>query len=236
MRIAVCDDEQEQCSYIERLLCTYGEKRECSVEVKTFNSAESFLFGYERHQFDVLLLDIQMGGISGMELAREIRKSNDAVGIVFVTAVSELAAQGYDVSALHYLLKPIVPEKLYACLDRVRAEIENSEEHFLLVQSDGSALRIAESDIRYAEAVSRGTAVHTTSKKHMSPEHFGSFSVKFSDSFVRCHRSYCVNLRFVERISKYELTLDNGELIPVSRRLYSDVNEAFIRFYRGQGI
>ncbi len=234
MRVAICDDEREQCEYLECVLREYGANNGFEMHTDIFKSAESFLFEYQKNMFDILLLDIQMGGKNGMELAREIRKTDNGLVIIFITGISDFISEGYDVAALHYLLKPLDKKKLFECLDKVRL-ITGGDESYLFIQTEGDSLRIPESDAEYIEAVARGTSVCTVDKTYELTEPFGDFTANLPESFVRCHRSYAVNIRCIQQISKYEILLDSGRKIPVSRRLYSVVNDAFISFYRRVG-
>lgn len=235
MFVAVCDDEAAQRAYIGKLLAEYAEKNNCRAQISYYKNAESFLFDYEKNRFDILLLDIQMEGQNGMELARTLRKADENLVIIFITGFSDFVTEGYDVSALHYLLKPLDREKLFACLDKARTRIL-PEKSFLVLNSDGENVRIAFDSIAYIEALSHKTAVYTQDTVLKTSEPFGAVAARLSSDFIQCHRSYAVNLRAVNRIQKNDLVLDSGRTVPVSRRLYNSVNTAFIAFYRRAGI
>ena len=112
-KIAVCDDEQDQTEYILSILAAWGRQYGCNCDVSVFDSAESFLFDYEDHKtWDILLLDVEMKNMTGIELARRIRKDDSRTEIIFTTAHFEFAGEGYEVDALHYLVKPVRGEQL----------------------------------------------------------------------------------------------------------------------------
>ena len=116
-KIAVCDDSAADMEYIQTLVREWAGER--CVQVKGFPSAEAFLFQYEEEKdFDILLLDIEMAEMDGVSLARRIRRDNTGVQIVFITGYSDYIADGYDVEALHYLLKPVKKEQFFQVLDR----------------------------------------------------------------------------------------------------------------------
>ncbi|MCD7737604.1 MAG: LytTR family DNA-binding domain-containing protein [Lachnospiraceae bacterium] len=122
MKIGICDDEKSTREYLERLSKEWGQECGVSVETVCFANAESFLFAWEENRdFDVLLLDIEMGQMNGMELAGRIRESDEDTAIVFITGYDEYIGQGYEVAALHYLIKPVEREKLWRVLDRAYA-------------------------------------------------------------------------------------------------------------------
>ena len=118
-RIAIIDDSSVDTSYIASLVNTWAELSDTSVQVTTFFSAEAFLFTYaENRIFDILLLDIEMDGMNGIELAQKLRREGADIQLVFITGYPDFISKGYDVAALHYLMKPVLQEKLAQVLDR----------------------------------------------------------------------------------------------------------------------
>lgn len=121
------------------------------MHTDTFTSAESFLFHYaEESDYDILLLDIEMGGLDGVTMAKQLRKSNDTVQIIFITGYSDYISEGYEVAALHYLMKPVKEEKLCSVLDRAAEKISRNEKvlHF---EMSGEMVRVPIYQIRYAD-------------------------------------------------------------------------------------
>lgn len=226
--VALCDDENEQISLLRRLLADWAEDKPFALDIKEYDSAESFLFGYEDDPCDLLLLDIEMKGLNGMELARRLRGRGDMLPIIFITGYDEYISEGYDVEALHYIMKPVDERRLFGVLDRYISRRSISEE--MLVEADGQILHIPKDNITYIEAFGRKTELHmsdgTVIKSSMN---IGAFQK--TGSFLSCHRSYLVNLRYVKSIGKTQITLDSGSTIPLSRRLYNDVNQKFIEYY-----
>lgn len=227
--ISVCDDENEQIMLLRRLLMNWAADKPFAVDIKEHDSAESFLFDYADEPCDLLLLDIEMKALGGMELARKLRSKGDMLPIIFITGYDDYISEGYDVEALHYLMKPVDEQRLFGVLDKyISRHSSNSEE--ILAETDEQTLHISADNIIYIEAFGRKTELHLSDgrivKCNMS---IGSF--QNSRVFVSCHRSYLVNLRYVRSIGKTALCLDSGEEIPISRRLYSDVNHKFIEYY-----
>ena len=114
--ISICDDNAEQIKYLRRLVRLWAEKMAFAVQLYEYESAEEFLFKYPDNPCDILLLDIEMGEMNGMELAKKLRNSNDNLPIIFITGYADYMADGYDVFALHYLLKPVEEDKLFFVL------------------------------------------------------------------------------------------------------------------------
>ena len=121
MRIAICDDSAQDAQFVKNMVVHWAKSRKTELHAEIFSSAESFLFHYaEDKDFDILLLDIEMGTMDGVALAKRIRKDKDAVQIVFITGLSDYISQGYEVLALHYLIKPVQEEKLFGVLERAK--------------------------------------------------------------------------------------------------------------------
>ncbi len=233
MRIAICEDEPAQARVLTRLVHSWARARLLDASVDVFHSAEALLFAWEDAGYDALLLDIQMPGLDGMETARRIRQSNDQVAIVFVTGFADYMAEGYDVAALHYLMKPVNEDKLFATLDRASAALDNAEPT-LLLQADGQTVCLQQKDILYAEALAPLVRVATAGADYESRMNLGDLEKQLSPSlFARCHRSYVVGLAHVRRLTRTDVMLDNGQSVPLARRAYDAVHQAFIQYYKG---
>lgn len=231
MLIAICDDDTEQIAFLRDILREWSADKAFALDIAEYESAEQFLFSNEDNPCELLLLDIEMNGINGMELAKKLRGSGDVLPIVFITGYSDYISEGYDVEALHYLLKPIVKEKLFGVLDKyVEKNSVTADE--LLIETTAGVTHISADRITYIEAFGRKTQVHLSDGTIIDcTMSISSFSGKRLKGFVSCHRSYIVNLRYIKTIGKSALILDNGEEIPLSRRLYSEVNRQFISYY-----
>ena len=119
LRIAICDDSAADRDYLAGLARRWAGQRLHTVQLALYPSAESFLFAYaEDKTVQILLLDIEMGQMDGVTMARTLRKDNDGVQIIFITGYSDYIADGYEVEALHYLMKPVDESKLFSVLDR----------------------------------------------------------------------------------------------------------------------
>lgn len=232
--IAVCEDEKIQVELLEKYVNNWADERNIKAVIEAFSSAESFDFSWSMNKrYDVLLLDIQMEGINGVELAKKIRKEDDIIDIVFITAIFDYIQVGYDVGAINYLIKPIDEKKLHQCLDRV-VQKTSKEAKTILIDMDGEIIRIIQDDIRYIESFGHNVEIITIDEKYTTRKNIGIIEKELDEnSFVRCHRSYIVGLEHVKRIGREDIELDNEDVIPVSRRKYSKTNMAFIKYYRG---
>ena len=161
MRIAVIDDQPADRETIAALVSRWAKDRaEAAVSVP-FPSAEAFLFAYsEDRDFDILLLDVEMSGEDGISLAKRLRQEGCAAEIVFVTSHFELAGEGYEVDALHYLVKPISQEKLSAVLTKA-ADRLNAAPPSVVISSEGETVRLTERELLYVEAFLHYLVLHT---------------------------------------------------------------------------
>lgn len=161
-KIAICDDMEQDAQYITSAVMKWAQKENYSVDIQVFSSAESFLFQYaEQKNYDILLLDIEMKNLNGIELAKRIRKENNTVQIIFITGFPDFVWEGYEVSALHYLIKPVSYEKLFQILNRAVDKL-NKSEIALFFAVDGETLRVDASKIVSIEAFAHSCIVTTT--------------------------------------------------------------------------
>ena len=230
--IAVCDDSAEDAGYVQKILKRWAIQRKVKVHTTTFPSAESFLFQYEEDKsVEILLLDIEMGNMDGVTLARKLREKKENAQIIFITGYPDHIADGYEVEALHYLMKPVQEEKLFSVLDRAAANLMK-QKAVLLLPKDGSICRLLVDEIMYVEVFSHSLLIVTGSESIEIRKTLGELEEELGEGFVRCHRSYLVNLRFISQISKSEVVLDDGKVLPVSRRAAQAVHEAFVSWYK----
>lgn len=229
LTIAICDDNEGQINELRRLLGEWSADKPFALSIDEYASAEGFLFSYPDKPCDLILLDIEMKRLNGMELAKKLRSVGDMLPVVFITGYPEYMNDGYEVEALHYLLKPVDKAKLFAVLDRYLRR--RTPENEIILVSDEVCMHVSSDMIVYCEAVGKKTHVSLRDKTIVCNMGISGIKKILTEEFIFCHRSYIVNLRYVRSIGKTELTLDNKEKIPLSRRLYNDVNKKFIEYY-----
>jgi len=231
IKIAICDDEHQQTEYIKMLVNKWADENNIKIHISMFDSAENFKAALiDGKTYDILLLDIQMGGQNGVELAKEMRSSGDKTPIIFITAITDYISEGYDVSALHYLIKPINTDKFYSVLDKAVKSLTKSNNAIFISTDDGD-IRVLIDDIIYIESFDHFLEVITVREKLTVKMPMYELEKQLSNSFIRCHRCYIVNLKYVRKITRTEIILDSNATIPLSRRLYADVNRAMIKYF-----
>lgn len=226
--IAICDDDETQLQTLRTQISIWGQRSNHPCEIHCFPSAEAFLFAYEDNKTcDILLLDIEMSGISGISLAKRIRRERHRAEIIFITSHFEFISEGYEVDALHYLTKPVPGEKLTAVLDKA-AERLGKEPPYVIITCEGETVKLYEEDILYVESFLHYISIHTRRKEYKIKENISSFEKKLSAGFFRIHRSYLVSLKYIIRISRSAVTLEGNTELPLARGKYDEINRAFI--------
>lgn len=227
--IAICDDEEKQRAYMKSLVERWLRQTFHHVKIQEYANSEQFLFEQAYDRTQILFLDIEMEKMDGIALAREIRKHNRQMQIIFVTGYMEYIQEGYDVEALHYLLKPVSQEKIDSVLERAVERLKTADAVFL-VECGGEVLRLPLKEIRFIESNRNYNIIHADHDYEMRGT-LSELEEKLDEAFVRVGRSCLVNLHYVRRIGKTELILNTGENLPVPRGSYKKLNEAFIKYF-----
>lgn len=225
--IAICDDSKTDAALVQSFLLEWAKQRGTEVEIEVFPSAESFLFRYDEYKaFDILLFDVEMSGMDGVSAARKVRRENEAVQIVFITGYSDYIAEGYDVAALHYLMKPLNKEKFFSVLNRAAQKIMQNE-RCICFESGGEMLRIPVYEIRYLEVFRNYVTVHAK-REYTVKRTLSEFEQELGSGFHRIGRAVIVNLKFVAHVTKTEVQLSDGTVLPLPRGAYEPLNRAII--------
>ena len=226
-KVAICDDSDADRRYIMDMVRSWASAASHEVQIDGFPSAESFLFRYaEESDYDILLLDIEMGAMDGVTMAKELRKSNDTVQIIFITGYSDYISEGYEVAALHYLMKPVNEEKLCLVLDRAAEKLAKNE-RVLNFEVSGEMVRVPIYQIRYADVLGNYVTVHALTDVTVKMT-LGELEKQLDERFYRVGRSALVNLTQISRVTRAEIRLNDGTAIPLPRGAYEGVNRAII--------
>ena len=235
MRIAICDDEKN----IRELIANKVAKQYSDAEIIFFQSGEELLLVDE--SIDILFLDIQMSGRDGMETARELRKKDKSVILVFVTAVEEFVFQAFDVGAFNYIVKPIDDGKFSDVLHRAVDEWSSQninekepEERYVLINNSGVHTKVILDEIVYAEVFNRKVVIH---KLDGEIEYYGKMSDLESlagDSFFRPHRSYLINFKYVEKYDATTIYLERGTVL-MAKQNYPEFVKKYMKYIQKRG-
>lgn len=231
MYIAVCDDDAAELSRIDSLLRSWETERRQPLRRRLFSNAAELLDAAQREKFTFYLLDIIMPGVNGMNAARELRGSGCEADIAFLTSSPEYAWESYRVQALDYLLKPVDRELLFSLLDRLSLR-EMCPQEALTLKISSSIFHIPFSQISFVEVMNKRLYFNLTDG---SVREIAGVLKDYEDlllsrlEFVRCHRSYIVNLFQAAEISSNHIRTLSGKVVPVSRSLYTQVQKGYIK-------
>ena len=233
MRIVICDDEEKVREILLRKVgAAFPEDT-----IDTFSSGEELLKASEVP--DILLLDIKMPGISGMEVAKAIRERADKTVIIFITGEEQYVFDSFDVQAFHYLVKPFSDQKLEEVLNKAKElitkEKRQPEKKYVMVNSGGSHIRICLSDVIYAEVFNSKVIVHTTDS---DIEYYGRLTELeklAGEDFFRTHRAYLVHLKFVKKYDATNVYLKKGQAL-VSKQNYPKLVKKVLDYNRREGL
>ena len=229
MRIAICDDERTLTETAAALAERWSRDRGVPCAVRTFSSGRQLLFETAgSYPFDLLLLDIDLGeeGLSGLDVARRVRATDRNTAIAFLTSHPEYVFAGYEVSALHYLMKPVNEEKFNQVLTRAVSRLARNEP-FLPLELPGETVRVPLPEIRYLDVQQNYVTVHA-GRDYTLKRPLAEFEAALDRRFFRAGRSCIVNLACVRRVTRTEVFLDGGLTMPLSRGLYDAINRAII--------
>lgn len=228
LRIAICDDLPEFLQEAARCIENWPRKP-ASLVVQTFSDADALISTHSRSPFDIILLDVVMPLLGGIDAAREIRQQDKSVKIVFLTSSPEFAVDSYEVKASHYLLKPLDADRLYRCLEELAEELLQSAKR-ILVRERHAVHRVALQDIEFIEAdnkcvhfsLSDGATLTST-----EPLYQYESRLLLADGFFKCSRSYIVNLYRIDSFTAKEIRMQSGCRIPISRSFQKEFESAY---------
>ena len=233
-RVAICEDEKVVLDFESSLVTQWAAGCSCPLQLDTYISSEQFLFESEdKEPYDVLIFDIQMKNMNGMELAKKLRSRGCDSVIIFVTGVPDYAIEGYEVGAVRYILKPVKEEVLRELLDTVWAERRKKAEDYFVLGQGADLEKISFEKIIYIEARGHYVYLKGVDFEREWKAGFTETTAAFDGKGFFClRRGLLVNLAHVERITRTDCVLDGGETLPVARGAYKELNDAFIEFFK----
>ena len=222
IKIATIEDEEN----IRQEIVRYIKKGIGSIEVDVYESAERYLLAGER--YDLVISDIELPGISGLELGKRIKGSNSDVYLVFLTSHSEFASESYIIEAYQYILKKDIEERLSPLVEKAVREIKKGYEEYRWVGTSQNKIKIAYKDIVCIQKIkgSKYAEYITENGKYMERLSMNQILEQIhSNAFVVADRGHTVNVNHIVRVRGNVIQMDNGEEITVSRVQSSQVKE-----------
>lgn len=233
-RLAVCDDDPHSLAQMISLLEEYRLISPFPLEYASFHNGIELASVLEHGKhFDIYCLDIVMPGFDGIELGREIRTFDKSAQIIYFTSSPEFAFDSYSVKAFNYVLKPISKEMLFSVLNDVLEQMQHQEEMSIVVKDMQGIQKILLSNLVYAEAMGRKVLYHLSSGRTI--ECFAKFSEVCSTLseypyFLKSHRSYVINMNYINTIENTEITLQTSVSVPIAQGKSKEIKEHYLAF------
>lgn len=234
LKIAFCDDDLEILKELGILLDKYKKERDEDLTYTVFQSPLELLAAIEKgFSFDILFLDILMPGENGIETAKEIRQYDNNMKIIFLTSSPEFAVQSYTVGAYFYQLKPVWEESFFRLMDAVLAECEKKKKNSLILRSKDGITRIDLQQLEYCEVLGRKLLFHLGNGAVL--ESAGSLDdlagqlMQYSN-FFRPHRSFLVNMEYIQNISSRSIKMVNDAEIPIPHGKCSEIKNTYMEY------
>ena len=232
--VAVCDDEVTECCRMAEKIRKILDEMKIPCIIQQFQSGRELLQASE--SFDIVFLDIMMNNPDGMKTAQLLRRKAADKILIFVSSSRAYVFDAYDVEAFHYLLKPVDSRKLENVLRKAVLKTESHSQAFIIVSRERQKKKLLLDDIVYFEIKGRKVDVHGTEGVFTYYEQIGELENKLQDKgFCRCHKSYLINLKYVEGYNRQEVILGNGEKIMIAKRRYEEFCQAVLKFMRENG-
>ncbi|HBF4104905.1 TPA: response regulator transcription factor [Clostridioides difficile] len=223
-RIVICEDDITQIAFLRECILKSLEGISSQIELFEFNSGEELL-ETNLEGIDIFFLDIKMLQLTGMDVAKIIRETNDTSEIIFITSIVDYIQEGYKVRAYRYLLKPIdfgdLNESILSCI----SDIIKKRENFMLIENKGIINKILINSIMYIEVRKKVLTIHTKNDTYYTKNSMDKIELELEKyNFFRCHKSYLINLEYIQFICKKTVVI-NDEDVPVSKYRMADLKK-----------
>ncbi|MBR4085468.1 MAG: response regulator transcription factor [Lachnospiraceae bacterium] len=233
MRVAICDDEKTQLSITKASL--EDAYKSLDLVVDTYTSGVKLLNAIEGIHYDLVILDIEMPELNGIDTAKHLRKIEDKTAIVFLTSHVEYALEGYEVNALRYLTKPVNTEKLSEIITYLLEQKKKDKR--ILVRNNEDVEMVFVADIYYMEAQNQMVRIVTNKEEYRNRYNLGDYETELGAyGFFRIHRGYLINLGHVLRLAGREIVMDDNTSLPVSRMKEAALKNALFHYVRNEAM
>lgn len=228
IKIAICDDKAVMCDLLRKKVAIKLEEWNESFQITCYGNAAELL--NSPMDFSIIFLDIQMPGLDGVELAKRLRKQELDTAIIFVTVLKDCMLDAFEVEAIDYICKPVDEGRLEGALKRALKRIKKEEGQALFIRTAKWCKSIKIDTIYYCEVINRKIYLHT---KTGVIDYYGKMEEverQLDHRFIKCHRSYLVNLDYIKEYKKGQIIMENGEQAPVSRLRHQEIMEAMLHY------
>lgn len=237
MKIVICDDSIESLFSIERLVEEYADENNIDCEIEKYSDSNKLCENIEKGNLaDIYMLDMIMPKKTGIDVAHKIRNSDKNKAIIFTTTSDDFAMDAYNVQAIRYILKPIDKNKFFEAIEFALSNINISREPLYLIKTKNGIISVPYSKILYIENVSRILNVYIKEGR-MEKSLFirKSFDNEIEEliekrNFIQIHKSFVVNIDFVEKMTNNSMIMNNGKIVPISKNRLTLVKRKYLEY------
>ncbi len=230
MKILICDDEVKYLDELKIYVEKYMHNKLINFHIDATTNSNDIIDNSV--SYDLAFLDIQMDKVDGISLAKELKKRNNKVVVFFITSFNEFQDDAMDLRAFRFFEKPFVTERLYSGLDKAMEYIDESYLDFY-AYNEKTQTRILVDDVMYIEHQNRKLFINTTNGQYSTKEKLDELYKKLPHSFFyQVHKSFLVNLHYIDKYDYTELYLNNGCRIPIASRKQSGFHKYWFAYLR----
>lgn len=232
--VAICDDLQNDRVQIQNFIKEYCIKEDYDIHINNFENGEALVKYYiaGRASFDIIFLDIYMGGKNGISIAKQIREYDPDCKIIFTTTSTEHALKSFEVSPFNYLTKPISKTVFNSALEKVLRAIDKEKQKSLLVKIGSNIKSVYYKDILFIESAAKILNIHIIKNSSFTfASKLDDIEAKIKDKrFVRCHKSFLVNMDHILSVGNNSFKLIDSMEIPITQRNFASIKKRFYDF------
>lgn len=231
INIAICDDEQKALDTIRKELCKAVERLNIEIEIFVYNDGNKLL--NDKEDFDILFLDIDMPNVSGLEVAKKLREKNSDIILFFISAHEQYVFESLEYNPFRYIRKSRIEKELFLGLKAACSRLEEKQDSYIVVKTEESKVRVKHSNIIYFETIARKIGIHLNNGEVLLVRStIRDLTRELGDDyFIKIHSGCVVNAKYINKFSNYDITLDNGERLIVSRTRVKNVKMALMNYW-----
>lgn len=233
--LSICDDSEYMRKKLRDKLISYAMQRNVDFDISEYESGESFLADIENDTKECNLVfmdyDFEENGRNGISIAKELRKKTLETDLIFLSSYAHVVFESFEVQPFRFLVKPIEEKKLFSALDDYYALLDNNI--LLKFNVDGDYFFCKENEILYIEGFGKESIIFFSDKRseRICNENLASIYRRLNPRiFIRCHKSYIINVKYVIGLGKTELKFQNGTAIPISRKRYKEIMNTIMEY------
>lgn len=231
MKVAACDDEMIYCNQVENFLIRIGQEHGIKIQCDKYTSGLQLLKN-DINQYSVIFLDIDMEDENGLQVAEKIRKENQTVELIFLTALLQYAVDGYRYRAYRFLVKPITYKDFLFQLKELIIQLISHENHTITIRSGVLEQTINIYHIMYVEVMNHNLLYHCDNKSYTVGGTMKKAEKELmGHCFSRIHNSYLINMKYVQEVKALSLIMKNGTELPISRSRRDDFRRTYLEFW-----